>query len=372
MSRNLKRTMYIILSLVVILFVVYYFFTRQEQMGQVPSGLRLERMSGTATYKNGAFDNLSVTPAISEDENYFNLLKNFLFGKEKRNEPTDEIPHIQTDLHSLPLDSNLLVWFGHSSYYLQLDGKRFLIDPVFSGAASPLPGSVKAFAGANTYGVDDMPEIDYLVISHDHWDHLDYKTILGLKNKVKQVITGLGVGSHFELWGYDPKVITELYWHESADLSPSFKITATPARHFSGRLLTRNNTLWASYVLQTPTAKLFLGGDSGYDTHFKQIGEQYGPFDLAILENGQYNKSWKYIHMMPEEVVQASQDLNATKFFPVHSSKFSLALHPWDEPLIRVSKEANLKQVPLITPKIGEVVYLNQNQLFEQWWVGKN
>jgi len=319
--------LYILIIIVLISYLAYYLFSKQTKIGQAPMGLRLERMGATATFKSGVFDNLSVTPSLAEDVTMFKMIKDFIFAKDARNIPKDEIPHVQTDLHQLPIDSNILVWFGHSSYYMQVDGKRFLVDPVFSGSASPLPGSIKAFKGANTYRSEDMPFIDYLIITHDHWDHLDYQTILQLKNKVKQVVTGLGVGAHFELWGYEPDVITELYWHEVAKLADGYSITATPARHFSGRWLTRNNTLWCSFVLQTPTKKLFLGGDSGYDTHFKEIGHTYGPFDLAMLENGQYNYNWKYIHMMPEEVVKASQDLNAKRFFPVHSAKFPLAFH---------------------------------------------
>eukprot|EP01030_Chromulinospumella_sphaerica_P010752 gene10752-biopygen9367 len=170
-----------------------------------------------------------------------------------------------------------------------LSGVRILVDPVFSGNASPVSFTTKSFAGADAYGVADMPQIDYLFLSHDHYDHLDYKTVKALKPKVKRVITGLGVGSHLEHWGYNPAIITERDWDATVDIEPGFTVTYAPARHFSGRGLKRNGTLWTSFVLQTPLRKIYLGGDSGYDSHFARIGSQHGPFDLAILEDGQYN-----------------------------------------------------------------------------------
>jgi L-ascorbate metabolism protein UlaG (beta-lactamase superfamily) len=256
---------------------------------------------------------------------------------------------------------------------MQIDGKRFLVDPVFSGNASPLPGTTKAFNGTDRYTADDIPAIDYLFISHDHYDHLDYETLLALKGKIKKVICGLGVGAHFEYWGYSPDKIIEKDWHEKVELDRGFIAYCEPARHFSGRSFSRNNTLWASYVLQTPTMKIYIGGDSGYDTHFADIGNKYGPFDLAILENGQYDLAWKYIHCLPEEVLKAAQGLKAKRLFPVHSSKFGLANHPWDEPLVKITELNKSINIPLVTPIIGEVVNLKDtNQQFKQWWVGIN
>lgn len=222
---------------------------------------------------------------------------------------------------------------GHSSYYFQLDKKRFLVDPVFSGNASPIPGTTKAFAGSDIYNADDFPPIDFLIISHDHYDHLDYKTIKELKPKINKVICGLGVGAHFERWGFDEDQIIELDWYDETELAKDFRIISTPARHFSGRRFRRNNTLWSSYVLESPGKRIFIGGDSGYDVHFKEIGEKYGPFDWAILENGQYNEKWRYIHTLPNEFVKVAEDLNVKNVLPVHSGKFALAQHPWTEPL---------------------------------------
>jgi len=271
----------------------------------------------------------------------------------------------------LPIDSNVLVWFGHSSYFIQLDGKRILVDPVFSGNASPIPGTVTAFKGTDRYKVEDLPDIDYLIISHDHYDHVDYETLIKLKNKTKKVFCGLGVGADFEDWGYNLKDIYEKDWDETIDLGNGFFVHTTPTRHFSGRGFTRNNTLWMSYVFQSPTMKIYIGGDSGYDTHFANIGAKFGPIDLAILEDGQYDIKWKYIHLSPDQVLKAAKDLKAKRLFPVHSSKFVLANHPWDEPLAKITELNKVTKIPLVTPMIGEFVHLKtNNQVFKQWWIG--
>lgn len=355
-----------------ILIVVVYIFLQQPQFGSAPSGERLKKLEPSPNYKNGQFQNLSPTPALAEGESYWRVLQEFLFAKSKRNVPTTVLPSKKTDLFTLNSGKNWLVWFGHSSYFLQLDGKKILVDPVLSGSASPIKFTTKSFKGSDVYKVADIPSIDYLFISHDHYDHLDYQTVKALRPKIKKVITGLGVGSHFERWGFEKNKVIEMDWNESVQLDNRLTLYTTPARHFSGRQFKRNNTLWLSFVLSTPHKNLFIGGDSGYDTHFKKIGEEFGPFDLAILENGQYNKAWKYIHMMPEDVVQAAEDLKAKKLFPVHWSKFSLALHDWDEPMTRVTKEAKRKNVTLVHPMIGEAVDLDEFSPATAWWEGVN
>jgi L-ascorbate metabolism protein UlaG (beta-lactamase superfamily) len=264
-----------------------------------------------------------------------------------------------------------LVWFGHSSFFIQAEGKRFLVDPVFSGNASPVPGSNRSFPGSDIYTPADMPGIDFLLITHDHYDHLDYETIIALKDKIKMVICGLGVGAHFEHWGFDKSIIVEKDWNESIVLNEGITIHTAPARHFSGRDFSRNNTLWLSFILQTPRLKIYIGGDSGYDTHFAEIGEKFGGFDLAILDNGQYNLAWQAIHMLPEETLKAAQELKAKRLMPVHSSKFALAQHPWDEPLVKISELNKAINIPLLTPMIGEQVNLeDEAQQFNQWWIG--
>jgi L-ascorbate metabolism protein UlaG (beta-lactamase superfamily) len=345
-----------------------YVFLQQAQFGRKPTGERLEKIRKSPNFKEGQFQNLSFTPDLAEGVSYFRVLKEFIFDQSKRIKPETTLPSVKSDLLHLNKEEDVLVWFGHSSYFMQIDGKTMLVDPVFSGAASPVKFTTQSFAGSDVYSVGDFPEIDYLFISHDHWDHLDYETILKLKSKVKKVITGLGTGEHLEFWGYDPLKIEEKDWNEAVDLGGGFKVDITPGRHFSGRDFARNRAMWVSFVLQTPTKKIFLGGDSGYDTHFKKIGDTFGPFDLVLLECGQYNYNWKYIHMMPEEVAQAAEDLGAKKLMPVHWGKFALGQHDWDEPVIRVTTAARLKNLPLVTPMIGEVVNLNEDKVFPAWW----
>jgi L-ascorbate metabolism protein UlaG (beta-lactamase superfamily) len=228
-----------------------------------------------------------------------------------------------------------------------------------------------AFDGTDIFNAGDIPEIDYLFITHDHWDHLDYETIVQLKHKVKKLICPLGVGEHLEYWGYDRDIIVEKDWYEEAVLDSGFSVNTAPTRHFSGRGLTRNQSLWTAFVLRTPTMKIYIGGDSGYDRHFADAGEKYGPFDLAILENGQSNPYWKYIHLSPEEVLKSAKDLRAKSVLPVHSSKFALALHDWDEPLKKITELNRNNDFRLLTPMIGETVDLKDStQQFSQWWIG--
>jgi len=358
--------------IITLLVLSIWLFMQHPKFGKLPSGERLERIKKSPNYKNGQFQNIHHTPDIAEGVSYYTVMKDFFFGKSKHAKPSSVLPSQKTDLLNLDPNKNVLVWFGHSSYFIQVDGKKILVDPVFSGAASPVSFTTKAFAGSDVYTADDFPPIDYLFISHDHWDHLDYETVLKLKPKVKQVITSLGTAAHLERWGYDINKITEKDWNEGIILEDGFIVHTTPGRHFAGRTFKRNRSIWMSFVLITPTMKLFLGGDSGYDTHFATIGNAYGPFDLAILECGQYNAYWKYIHMMPEEVVQAGIDLKAKKILPVHWAKFTLSLHAWDEPINRVVAEAEKMNMPLIHPMIGEEVNLNNPKPSSTWWKNIN
>lgn len=361
--------MLILLAIVLFLGLAVYAFMQQPKFGKLPTGERLQRIQQAPNYRNGEFQNISHTPALAEGVSYWAVLKGFLFEKKKDPSPAGPIPSVYTDLLQLDPDVDVLVWFGHSSYFMQIDGKRFLVDPVLSGSASPVPYSVQAYAGTDRYTVADLPPIDYLLISHDHWDHLDYETIVALRPKVGRVFCGLGVGAHFEHWGYAAAQISEHNWHERIPLAEGFTVHTVPARHFSGRGFARNKSLWLSYVLQTPSKRLFIGGDSGYDGHFAEIGTKHGPFDLAILENGQYDKHWPHIHTLPDEILTAARELQARRILPVHSGKFTLANHPWYEPLSLVHRNAAQVQQPVITPMIGELVNLNNTaQSFTPWW----
>jgi L-ascorbate metabolism protein UlaG (beta-lactamase superfamily) len=364
--------MYILISVILVITITTVVILNQASFGKPATGDRLSRIQKSPNFRDGQFQNQSFTPTFAEDVSKFDMIRDGIFKINKRKAPATSLPSVKTDLKSLDPEKDVLVWFGHSSYFMQIDGKKMLVDPVFSGSASPFSFMVKSFKGSDMYTPEDFPFIDYLFITHDHWDHLDYHTVLKLKSKVGKIITGLGTGAHLEYWGFDSKMIIELDWNESAVPDSGFQVTATPGRHFSGRGFKRNQFVWCSFVLQTPTKKIFIGGDSGYDTHFAKIGAEHGPFDLALLECGQYNKSWKYIHMMPEQTVQASIDLKAKTLMPVHWGKFALALHAWDEPIERVTKEASRLNVPIIHPMIGETVNLDDYGIQKQWWKGIN
>ncbi|MBL7730048.1 MAG: MBL fold metallo-hydrolase [Chitinophagaceae bacterium] len=335
--------------------------------GKLPSGKHKLQLQQSPNYKKGAFQNLSPTPMKPEGVSYWKMMREF-FKKHPDTAPPTKLPFVKTDLHTLTADRPLIVWFGHSSYLLKAGGKTFLVDPVFSGNAAPLSFMVKAFPGSNEYKAEDMPVIDYLVLTHDHYDHLDFKTIRRLRTKCKEVICSLGVGAHLKYWGIENSRITELDWWQSTSLHNGMQLTAAPARHFSGRGIKRAQSLWSSFIVKGPDFSIYLGGDSGYDTHFKEIGQRFGPFDLAILECGQYNTMWPLIHMMPEETAQAAVDLRAKALLPVHWAKFRLSMHAWNEPVKRVMAKAEELGMPVATPVIGEPLIINGSYAKRRWW----
>lgn len=355
-------------GIVVFIVLIVYVFVRTEPFGSLSYGKRKERIIKSPNYREGRFQNLHHTPDLAEDASYYSVLMEFFFRKKERPQPLGILPSLKTSLRQLDPDEQVLICMGHSSYFIQADGKKILVDPVLSGAASPLSFTTKAFKGSDIYKVEDLPEIDYLFISHDHWDHLDYTTIRLLRNKVGKVITGLGTGAHFERWGYTEKQIVELDWYEKIVLAESMEVTALPARHFSGRVFKRNQSLWVSFALQMSSMRLYLGGDSGYDDHFEKIGEVYGPFDLAVLECGQYDNNWRYIHMLPQQIMPAARELQAKQILPVHWSKFTLANHAWDEPVTELFKSAKENDPEILTPMIGQKLDLLNSKGFSKWW----
>jgi L-ascorbate metabolism protein UlaG (beta-lactamase superfamily) len=349
--------------------VFVFFYMKQAKFAEPHQPIML---SGThsSIYDNGIFYNQLPTPVLTRtiEKNQITELADFLINKNKDAIPAVALPNRKTDLHKLNPKEDIIIWMGHSSYFLQIDGVRVLIDPVLSENASPIPYTNIAFQGSNIYSVDDIPHVDYLLISHDHWDHLDYPTILGLKDKIGKIITPLGVGDYFRQWGFNNNVILEGDWNDVIK-DREVQIHILPARHFSGRLFTRNRTLWGSFAFITPHHKIYLGGDSGYGPHFREIGRKFGGFDIAILECGQYDPDWSLIHMSPEETAKAAVDLHTKALLPSHNSKFKLANHAWNDPLIRVSRASENKNFRLLTPMIGEKIDVNDNkQSFSKWW----
>lgn len=327
----------------------------------------MEKIHHSPNYRQGSFQNIETTEVMLKSASIIGMIRNFI------NKPTSVVPSVvlpskKTDLKLSQPGGPVITWFGHSSYCIRYKNFTILIDPVFSSHASPVTLFGKAFRGANVYGADDIDRVDLLILTHDHYDHLDYHTITRLFPKTTHICTALGVGAHLEYWGIPSEKITELDWWDSIQINEDLHLTATPARHFSGRTVKRNQTLWCSFILSWGNYRIFIGGDSGYDGTFKKIGEHSGPFDLAILECGQYGKDWPFIHMLPEETVQAAIDLKAKVLMPVHWGKFSLSLHEWNEPVKRVVKAAKEKGVVITTPEIGEPVIIGQQLPAETWW----
>jgi L-ascorbate metabolism protein UlaG (beta-lactamase superfamily) len=345
-----------------------YAYLQQPKFGKTPSSSS-ERIKQSLHYKNGEFQNLVPIPPMLSGGGRFVRLLTYVFTSKEQQIPPGPVPSIKSDLLALDRDEDIVIWLGHSSYFAQIGGRRILIDPVFSSHASPVSFANKAFAGTSVYTAEDMPETDYLLISHDHWDHLDQPTVTALKPKIRNVICGLGVGAHFEHWGYASESIHEGDWFTALELEDGFTIHVLPARHYSGRSLTRNKTLWAAFALITPQGRIFFSGDSGYGPHFEEIGKVFKGFDMAILDCGQYDNNWRHVHMMPEDAAKAAEDLHARTVMPAHSGRFAIAYHSWDDPFRRLSDASRGKIYRLLTPMIGELVDLNDGQQsFSRWW----
>lgn len=369
MKKFLRRAAIAIATFIAVAAVAGFLYLRHPLFGALPQGERLARIQASGNYRDGAFQNQLDTPFLTEGATQWSIrVENFL-AKKGSPRPEKPLPSHKTDLRTLDRNVDLAIWLGHSSWYVQLGGQRILIDPVFSDHASPLPGVIPAFDGTNLYSASDMPPIDALLITHDHYDHLDYPTMLALKPLVRQVITGLGVGAHLESWGYDTALIHELDWYEERELDNGLQIHATPARHYSGRTFERNQSLWVGFALTTPQRRLFFSGDSGYANHFTEVGRRYGPFDWVTLDSGQYDRRWANLHMNPEQAAQAADDLGTHALTPEHVGRFSLAPHDWNAPFERIAQASKGKSYALWTPIIGEPVYLDgRSQQFRSWW----
>ncbi|MCF0253768.1 MAG: MBL fold metallo-hydrolase [Duodenibacillus sp.] len=338
-----------------------------EAFGGKPSGARLARMLASPNYVGGAFVNREPAAELftAKRSRLRNMLA-FLAEDETGQSPGRPVPSVRTDLGALPEDR--IVWLGHSGYCLRRAGLTILVDPALS-QAFPLPGFFKPFAGADAYQPGDLPAADVLLITHDHYDHLDERTVKAIRSRVGRVICPLGVGAHFERWGYGPGVITELDWEETAAVKPGCAVTALPAQHFSGRGLRRNATLWAAFMLELDGFTAFFSGDGGYGSHFRRIGERWPAIDLAVLEDGQYNEAWSGIHLMPQDWKRAAADLHARVTMPCHNSKFDLSRHLWTDPLEAAADAAEELGLAVRMPLIGEPVALGAPApAVVRWW----
>lgn len=321
--------------------------------------------------KSGIFENVRVDfmKKANEDMKIWEALKTFVKGG-KDDTPKEKMAQMKPNLKAFlePSEEIKSIWFGHSTFLLNMNGQIVLVDPVFSEYAAPVSLTAKRFQ-APVLELNELPKIDYIVISHDHYDHLDMDSIKFFKKSTTKFITPLGVGSHLVGWGISREKIIEKDWWESVDFG-KIRFTATPAQHFSGRgLFDKDHTLWASWVIEANAKKVYFSGDSGYDSHFKEIGGKLGPFDVAYIESGQYNKLWPTVHMSPEEGVKAFKDLKAKKYFPVHWGMFKLSNHAWYEPVEKLYKSSKEEDFELLAPKIGQVISMNEKHIVEEWWV---
>ncbi len=366
LNKILKRSGKIIITLM--LFFAGSIFTintvlsaAQYDQGDHP----LNKIQASPQYKDGKFTN----PKVLEMSPSFGMLKKYLFGKEQRS-PDDILPQNQIDLNLLEsADSSYLkvTNAGHSSLLIHMDGYRILTDPVYEAKISPM--------GPTRFNQDipidptELKDIDVVVISHNHYDHLNKYSIKTIHPEVTRFIVPLGVGAQLEKWGVPREKITELDWWDSFDFDEKLTITSTPSQHFSGRGLTdRNETLWTSYVIASLDHNIYFSGDSGYFDGFKTIGEKFGPFDIAFMECGAYNTEWADVHMFPEETVQASLDLKAHYVWPIHWGTYNLALHDWFDPMKRVTMAAEANGVRLLTPIFGQVIEYPGRMQTEKWW----
>lgn len=374
MFKIIKMTLVIIVGLILLIGIsVLVFFKTAPQIGASATGDRLEEMKHSPQYGEDQFVNQQEVDTDMPFSKGLRIMYKMLTNTKQRS-PQEEIITKAFDKQvweSRKEEEILISWFGHSSAIIKIDGKTILADPVFGERASMFSFmGPKKFDYSSHMTVDQLPAIDAVIISHDHYDHLDFPTIVDLAGKVDQFYVPLGVGAHLEKWGVDPAHIVVFDWWEDIVLQETIKLTFTPTQHFSGRGLTdKFATLWGSWVIEGSVQKMYFSGDSGYSPWFKEIGERFGPMDFAMIECGAYNKEdWGDIHMLPEESVQAALDVKAKVAMPIHWGKFDLALHAWKEPVTRFLKKAEENGLDTHTPGVGTILSIPAEAAHSKWW----
>lgn len=342
----------------------------RKQFGGRPAKADLLRYATSSQWDGSKFLNLEET-ALSIGFQHLPKLLYRQFCEKKDREPLRKLPIQPFRREDFLSDTAHMkfTWYGHSVLMLRMKGKTLLIDPMLGPNAAPIaPFEVKRFSEGTLDLIDDFPEIDLMLMTHDHYDHLDLESIFRLKKKVKRYFVALGVGRHLVKWGVDKDLVTEFDWWQQQRLD-DILVTFTPTRHFSGRGITdRAKSLWGGWTLKTDTENIWFSGDGGYGRHFKTIGERLGPFDFAFMECGQYNALWHQIHMFPEESVQAAIDVDARRIMPVHWAGFALAQHSWTDPVERFIAESIKQDISFVVPAKGQMVSTNDSFVTDYWW----
>lgn len=330
----------------------------------------ISKYQKSVNWVDGKFQNLVDTPMKMSLSKIPGILFKQIF-KTKNRSPKRKIPVLPFDKNKFfeRSDVTRFIWYGHSVLLLRINNKTVFIDPMLGNNASPVAlVPVKRFSENTLSIIDELPEIDLVLLSHDHYDHLDFKSILILKEKAKHFYVALGVSRHLESWGIDKNKITEFDWWDEHTFD-DIGITFTPSRHFSGRRISdRFKSLWGGWVLDSGKEKIYFSGDSGYADLFREIGKRLGPFDIGFMECGQYNENWHNIHMFPEESVQAAIDAQVKKSIPVHWGAFSLSLHTWKDPAERFLKYAEKMGQKIMFPEIGRI-FNETDEIEDKWWV---
>lgn len=363
----------LISTIAVVAIGVYIFFQTAPQIGKQAAGDRLAKMESAPNFEKGKFQNTVETNMDMPFGTMVKVFKGFLFADKSAREPQEAVntkTFNATEFNAYNADTVAVTWFGHSSLLIRIEGLTILTDPVLIGERA----SMFSFMGPKRFEYDhhitleELPSIDIVLISHDHYDHLDYPTIKALANKVGAFYAPLGVGAHLEHWGVPADKITEVKWWDELALG-DLTLAFAPTRHFSGRAIRdRFKTLWGSWAIMGKSKRLYFSGDSGYFPGFAKIGEKYGPFDLTFMECGAYNEGWSEIHMFPEETAQAHLDVKGKLLLPIHWGKFDLSLHPWKESVERLKAKAKEENIQLMTPEVGQMILLPDTAQYEHWW----
>lgn len=360
--------LYLLIILGALAIGIILFITLHPTFGASPSKQDRESYRNFNHYQNGKFVNQNPTDMKMDLSAILSLMNDSLTGKAERS-PSNPIP-ISLNWDKIHSNKDSLTWFGHSTMLLTLDKKKILIDPMFGPTPSPVSfvGS-KRYSEDLLYVIEKLPPIDVVLITHDHYDHLDYPSIIRLKVKVSHFFVPIGVAAHLLKWGINEDRITECNWWDEVKWG-GLTLASVPSQHFSGRgLFNRNRTLWNGWVIIGEHQRIYTSGDGGYGPHFKKVGEKYGPFDFTLIEGGQYDRRWSAIHMQPEESVQAHLDVKGKNMMLIHWGAFTLAYHSWTDPVERAISAALEKEVNILAPRLGETILLNGSLADPKpWW----